>query len=314
MILTLALVLAAQNPGGTLIVTNKAAATASIIDVAAGRVLAELPTGDGPHEVVASRDGRTAVVTNYGAQVGGNTLTVIDVAGRRVARTVDLGSYDRPHGIAFMPGDSLVAVTSETTRSVVLVRVADGRVVKALPTAESGSHMLGVTADGSRIYTGNIPAGNVSEIDVATDRRTRAFAVPPQPEAITVSSDGAEVWVGSNSQGSVTMVRTSDGATTTVLTGLGWPYRVLLTPDGRSALVPDYRGGSLRIVDRATRTERARIALGGPQGIAVSADSRFAFVSLPGEDAVAIVDLAAARVIGRLPAGSRPDGVAWSPL
>ena len=272
MLLTLALALAVQQPGGTLIVTNKTGASASIIDVAGGRVLAELPTGYGPHEVVASRDGRTAVVTNYGAQDAGNTLTVIDVAGRRVARTLDLGMYYRPHGIAFMPGDSVVAVTSETTRSVVLVRVADGRIVRSLPTAEDGSHMLGVIADGTRIYTGNIPAGNVSEIEVATDTRTRAFEVPPQPEAITVS------------------------------------------PDGRSVLVPDYRGGSLRIVDRSTRTERARVALGGPQGIAVSGDSRYAFVSLPAEDAVAIVDIAAARVVGRLPAGSRPDGVAWSPL
>jgi len=301
----------AQDPSGTLIVTNKAAGTASIIDVAAGRVLAELPTGDGPHEVVASSNGRTAVVTNYGAQTGGNTLTVIDVAGRRVARTIDLGQYTRPHGAAFLPGDSIVAVTSETTRNVVLVRVADGSVVRALPTGEPGSHMLAVTADGSRIYTGNIPTGNISEINVASGARTRTFSVPPQPEAVTVSGDGAEVWAGSNAQGSVSVVMTRDGSATTVLSGLGWPYRILLTPDGRRALVPDYRGGSLRIVDRATRAERARVALSGPQGIAVSADSRFAFVSLPNDDAIAVVDLDGARVIRQLPAGSRPDGIAW---
>ena len=108
--------LVAQVAGlrGTMVVTNKGPATATIIDVATGRSLATLPTGQGPHEVVMSADGRVAVVTDYGAQgPGGNTLTVIDVPGLRVARTIDLGQYRRPHGIVFLPGDSLVAVTSE---------------------------------------------------------------------------------------------------------------------------------------------------------------------------------------------------------
>src|SRR5262245_20440405 len=130
--------LAAQQRG-TLIVTNKSAATASLISLATGRVVAELPTGNGPHEVVASADGRIAVVTDYGSQQGGATLTVIDVPGKRVARTVDLGGYSRPHGVAFLPGDTVVAVTSESTGNVVLVRVRDGAVLRAIPTGQAGS-------------------------------------------------------------------------------------------------------------------------------------------------------------------------------
>ena len=55
--------LAAQVPGvtGTLVVTNKRPSTLTLVDVASGRTLATLPTGTGPHEVVLSRDGRTAV-------------------------------------------------------------------------------------------------------------------------------------------------------------------------------------------------------------------------------------------------------------
>src|SRR4026209_804282 len=88
----------AQVPGltGTIVVTNKTPATATIIDVGSGRTLATLPTGQGPHEIAITRDGRTAVVTAYGAQGrGGNTLTVIDVPGRKVVRTIDLGQYRR---------------------------------------------------------------------------------------------------------------------------------------------------------------------------------------------------------------------------
>src|SRR3990172_3377937 len=111
---------------GTLIVTNKTPATATIVDVASGRALATLSTGMGPHEVVVSSDGRLAVGTDYGAQQPGRTLTVIDVPALRVARTIDLGQYTRPHGVVFLPGDSLVVVTSETTQHVVIVNVAAG--------------------------------------------------------------------------------------------------------------------------------------------------------------------------------------------
>ena len=100
--LLLAAPLGAQLPAGTLIVTNKSAATASFIDLDSNRIVATVPTGQGPHEIALSRSGRVAVVTDYGGQgAGGNTLTVIDVPGRRVSRTIDLGPYRRPHGVAF---------------------------------------------------------------------------------------------------------------------------------------------------------------------------------------------------------------------
>ena len=47
---------------GTLVVLNKAEASASLLDVATGHEIARLPTGDGPHEAAISPDGRTAVV------------------------------------------------------------------------------------------------------------------------------------------------------------------------------------------------------------------------------------------------------------
>src|SRR5678816_1315844 len=113
-------VASSQTPGltGTLVVTNKTPSTATIIDVASKRTLATLPTGNGPHEVVISSDGRLAVVSDYSGQPG-RTLTVIDVPALRVVRTIDLGQYNRPHGMVFLPGDSIVIVTSEASGNVV---------------------------------------------------------------------------------------------------------------------------------------------------------------------------------------------------
>ncbi len=139
----------AQVPGltGTLVITNKRPSTATIIDVGSGRILAVLPTGNGPHEVAVSNSGATAVVTDYSGEPG-RTLTVVDVVTERVIRTIDLGEHRRPHGIVYLPGDSLVAVTSEASGHVVVVNVPEGRIRRAVPTRQNGSHMVGVTADG----------------------------------------------------------------------------------------------------------------------------------------------------------------------
>ena len=310
---------AAQVSGlsGTLVVTNKAPATATIIDVATGRVHATLPTGQGPHEVAISGDGRVAVVTDYGAQgPGGNTLTVIDVPGKRVARTIDLGMYRRPHGIKFLPGDSLVAVTSEASRNVLIVHVAEGVVRRVIPTGQAGSHMVGVVADGSRMYTGNIGSNTVSELNARTGELVRTFEVPAQPEAINVTPDGAEVWVGSNGTGRVSVLDPKSGNVATAAEGLGWPYRVLFTPDLATVMLPDLRNEELRFLDRASRRELSRLTFSGaaPQGITITPDGRYVFQSLSQQARVAVIDVAKRVVVGHIAAGETPDGVVYTSL
>src|SRR5690349_15527481 len=99
--------LAAQQtpgPAGVVIASNMLDHTATLLDARTGATLATLPTGRGPHEVAVSHDGRLALVSNYGPrEAPGSTITVVDVAARAVARTIDLGDVRRPHGISFLP-------------------------------------------------------------------------------------------------------------------------------------------------------------------------------------------------------------------
>lgn len=299
---------------GTLIVTNKTPATATIIDVASGEILATLPTGQGPHEVAITRDGSTAVVTDYGSQAGGSTLTVIDVPAKRVTRTISLGTYRRPHGIVFMPGDSIVAVTSETNKYLLLVRIASGEIVKAIATDQNGSHMVGVTRDGTRGWTGNIGSNSVSELDLVKGVSLRTIAVPAQPEAINVTPDGREVWVGSNATGKISVIETASGTVATAAEGFGWPYRVLFSPDNALVLMPDLKNEELRFLERSSKKELHRLPYkdAGPQGIVFSPDGKYALMSLSKMARVAIIDVKARKQIGQLMAGETPDGVAYT--
>src|SRR5690606_27068913 len=130
--------------------------------------------------------------------------------------TVELPGHPAPHGVAFLPGDSLVAVTSERSRAVVLVHPASGAVRRVLATEADGSHMLAFDRSGERIYTGNIGSNTVSELDAAGGAPLRTFAVPAQPEAIGMPAGGGEVWVGSNATGVVSAIDLATGTVRTV--------------------------------------------------------------------------------------------------
>jgi DNA-binding beta-propeller fold protein YncE len=101
---------------------------------------------------------------------------------------------------------------------------------------------------------------------------------------------------------------------TTAASGFGWPYRILLVPGGRLVLVPDLRGQVLVAFDRASRAERHRFDLagGGPQGITVTPDGRYAFQALSAQDRVLLIDLERMEVIRTFDSTGRPDGVAWA--
>ena len=327
----LAAVLHAQRsaPAGTLVVSNMNDHTATLLDAATGRVLATLPTGEGPHEVAVSHDGRLAVVSNYGVRgKPGSTLTVIDVPGARVARTLTLAGLERPHGAAFLPGDTLLAVTAEAQRAVALVDVRDGRVVASRPTGGRGSHMLALTARGDRLYTANIPEGTVSALATFGADSARAIPVGRQPEGIAVTPDGREVWVGSNRDSTVMVVDVARGVATDTLRGFGMPYRIGISPDGRIAVVSDPVKGEIRGISVADRKERFRIAVPAdslvataevpgspsPEGVAISRDSRWAFVTLQGRNRVVTIDLARGAITAWAPTGTWSDGVAYSPV
>lgn len=318
-----------RGPVGTLIVSNMNDNTATVLDAATGRGLATLPTGEGPHEVAASHDGRWALVSNYGVRgKPGNSITVIDIEKLAVARTVELHDDQRPHGMAFLPGDSLVAVTSETSKSVIIVDMRRGNVIKRLATNGRATHMLGLSAKGDRIVTGNIADNTISVLSPTSNAEPKVIPVARQPEGITITPDGNFAWVGSNRDSVVLVVDTRTGVAADTLRGFGLPYRLALSPDGRRAVITDPMKATIRIFDADSRHERFVIDVPrdslvataevpgspSPEGVVISRDSRWAFVTLQGRNRVATIDLDRGTIVGYAPTGTWSDGIAYSTL
>ncbi|HZH29232.1 MAG TPA: beta-propeller fold lactonase family protein [Pyrinomonadaceae bacterium] len=307
---------AAAAGAAVLLVLNKADNTLAIVDPVALKVVARVAVGEGPHEVVASSDGRTAYVANYGTQqVSGSSLSIIDIAARREKKRVDLGALRRPHGIVEAGGK--IYFTAEANRAVARYDPATDRVDWLMGTGESVSHMLVITPDAKRIYTANMLSNTVTALNVGagpTPQNITQIAVGKTPEGIGISPDGREVWAANRADGTISVIdTTTNKVLETIAKFSQFPFRVAFTPDGRRVLIPDPMGGELIVFDAATRKETGRIKIaGGTVGVAVSADGRRAYVCLQELDSVAAVDLEKMEVVGRVETGKGPDGIAWA--
>src|ERR1700687_5053931 len=91
---------AQDTPANALLVLSKADHTLAIVDPSNLKAIARVPVGNDPHEVIASADGKTAYVSNYG---GGafNTLAVVDLIAQKALPAIDLGALRGPHGLMF---------------------------------------------------------------------------------------------------------------------------------------------------------------------------------------------------------------------
>src|ERR1051325_4519181 len=146
----------------TLLVLNKEGSLA-IVDPASKKVLGTVRTGDQPHEVEASADGKLAFVSNYGGgNAPGNSLSVIDIAARKELHRVDLTPLSRPHGLSAV--GNKVYFTAEASKIVGRYDPATNKVDLMLGTGQNSTHMVLVLPDESRMFTANIGSDSITMI------------------------------------------------------------------------------------------------------------------------------------------------------
>jgi YVTN family beta-propeller protein len=305
----------AQVPGDALIVLNKEEASLVIVDVASGKVVGRVPTGEGPHEVAVSPDGKTAFVGNYGTgPAPGSTMSVIDLAARKELKRVDLKPLARPHGIFF--ADSKVYFTAEANRLIARYDPTSNQVDWLFGTGQAATHMVWASPDAGKIFTANIGSDSITIIERGTNPGAWNATVVPVgkgPEGFDVSADGRELWTAHSRDGGVSIIDlAAKKVTQTFDIGTKRSNRLKLTPDGRTALVSDLDAGELIVIDAASRQVTKRMPLGEmPEGIVIDPSGARAFVAVNGDDHVAVVDLKTMTVTSKISTGDGPDGMAW---
>jgi len=314
-LMVFAFLTATAQSSGRLLVLNKEDATLAIVEAASGKVLGTVPTGEGPHELVVSSDGKFAFASNYGTgPAPGHTISMIDIAARKETRRIDVAPLSRPHGLAFAGGK--LYFTAEASKKIARYDPASNKIDWEFETGQTTTHMLLPMKDPRTIFTSNIGSDSVSMVEQSSSGWTQTvIPVGKGPEGIDVSPNGREIWSAHSRDGGVSVIDVATKKVAhTIALGTKRSNRIKLTPDGKIALVSDLDAGDLVVVDAAARKEIKRIALGKmPEGILITPDGSQVFVAVNGDNNVAVIDPKSWTVSRRISAGKAPDGLAWVP-
>jgi DNA-binding beta-propeller fold protein YncE len=301
----------------SLLVLSKGDLTLSIVDPSTLKVIAHMPSGPDPHEVVASTDGKTAYISNYG---GGayNTITVVDLIAQKTTGTIDLGALRGPHGLMYVGGK--LWFTAEAAKVIGSYDPATRKIDLVLGTGQNRTHMVYVFDDMKRIITSNVSSATMTIIDKTEGGRGRGPSsdwdetiVPVGRGAEGFDVSGKELWAANAQDGTISILDLAQKKVTQTLDAdVKGANRLKFTPDGKLVLVSTLSGADLSIFDAVTRTRKKKVPIGhGAAGIEMQPDGSRAFVACTPDSYVVVVDLKSLEVASHLDAGKNPDGMAW---
>jgi YVTN family beta-propeller protein len=313
-----------------LLALSKSDHTLAIVDAVTLKVIARVPVGSDPHEVIASSDGKTAYVSIYG---GGSLheLNVIDLVAQKPLFNIDTRPLFGPHGLTFVDGK--LWFTAEGSKSVGRYDPATAKLDWSMGTGQDRTHMIWVSVDGKMVCTTNVSAGTVSILvdSLIQPRAAPTGFVPPgaRPhldwvqvvipvakgsEGFDVSPDGRELWTVGADDGTISIIDIASRKVTGKIDAKAvGANRLQFTPDGKRVLISSLRTGDLFIYDAVSHGELKRVNTGhGAAGILVDPDGSRAFVGCTADNYVAIIDLRKLEVTGHIDVGGGPDGLAWA--
>lgn len=254
---------ALSRDGRRVLTANSTADSVSLVDTAAGKVLAEIAVGKRPFDVAFRADGREALVTNC----GGNSVSVLAVDGDKLTllRTIPVG--DEPRGVLYgndADGGTKAFVALGGESAVAALDTAAGKVTAKYPTDAEPWHLT-LTPDGKRIIVGCARGRCVNLLNAATGKREQTVKVVGRNlRHIAASPDGKWAYVPTISERMLGVTRPNIDR--------GWVVgnrltRVPLeTMDGdrpaREATTLDTQGNAVADVDGLTiRPDGKQIAL-----------------------------------------------------
>jgi YVTN family beta-propeller protein len=303
---------AQTTPGAALLALSKQDHTLAIVDPANLHVVARVPVGDDPHEVIASADGKTAYVSNYGFGAF-HTLAVIDLVGQARQPSIDLGALRGPHGLDFKLGK--VWFTAEAAKAIGSYDPATGKIDWIMGTGQDRTHMLYVFADGKRIVTTNV---NSATVTILEKTEGRAGGPPPgmgpggggPPPGLPPG--GGPPGAAGPPPGPPPTPPGGDWKLTVIPVGRG-SEGFDVSPDGKEAWVANARDGTVSVIDIAAKNVTATLPVNvpGANRLKFTPDGKLALVTAG--SALVILDAATHKEVKRLATVHGSGGIQMQP-
>ncbi len=182
---------------------------------------------------------------------------------------------------------------------------------------------------GYRIYVTNEQSGDLTVIDGVSSQVIATVPVGKRPRGVRVGAGARRLFIAlsgspvappgvddsklpppDNEADGIGVFDTRSDRLERVLRGVANPEQ-LAVGKGDTLFVGSEPASAVVVLDPQPSTN---IEVGQePEGVALSPDGRFLYVTLEGDNQVAVIDAASRRLIRRFAVGSRPRGVAFTP-
>src|SRR6516165_3113296 len=206
------------------------------------RVTATVPVGRDPMGVAVDPDTHTVYVAN----LGDNSVSVIDGSTRTVTATVPVGKSPW-WGVAVDPGTHTVYVPNLDGDTVSVIDASTRTVTATVPVARTPVGVA-VDPDTHTVYVANSGDGTVSVIDGSTRTVTATVPVGKGPHGVAPVGRG--------------------------------PGGVAVDPGTHTVYVTN-NDDTVSVIDASTRTVTATVAVGGgPRGVAVDPGTHTVYVTI----------------------------------
>jgi YVTN family beta-propeller protein len=194
------------TPDGRLIVANEDVATATVLDIRSGNIVARVPVGKEPEGVRVAPGGAWVLVTNE----SDNSISIIDTKSLEEVKHVIVGK--RPRDIAFMPDGKTAYVSGEFDSSLWRIRVPEGAPVERVIQLDKDARPMAVRIDAQRkrLYLSTGRGGKVAVIDIAAaPKLIQEIPVGTRPWGIELSADGKRLYTANGPSNDVSVVDTT---------------------------------------------------------------------------------------------------------
>jgi YVTN family beta-propeller protein len=206
---------ALSKDGSRIYVSNEDIRTATVINIASGKVEHLIPVGGEPEGVGVTRGEVFAIDTaNYkvighftvpirprsvdflsDANIGfipsetKGQLNVIDTASVNVLKSVDLPAGSRPMKVKVSPDNKRVYVSDGRAGTVSII---DTRTYAVLNTVKVGTRPWGIvlSPDGRYLFSANGPSNDVSVVDLETNKEITRVKAGEGPWGLTIVASG----------------------------------------------------------------------------------------------------------------------------
>ena len=288
---------------GTLFVADTNSKDIAVVDAGSMKLVARIPVPGKPHGV----DIEPGAKRIWAANIEGDTVSVIDIASRRVVSSIK--TCVGPVNVAFAAGRAFVAcgdgymAVIDTTSLAVVKTEAIGFAPHEIIAGPLG-----------RLWAVNRGSNDLSEIDPAKGTLVSRHPAGPFAYDAAFSPDGKYAFVTSKAWSAVSVLSTDDFQILGSIKVGKDPSLLVMAPDGKRLYVTNKNDGTVSVINALTfqvvQTIRVQQE---PGGIAISPDGRLLFVANFGSDSLSVIDTEEGRIIKTVPVGDSPDDIAILP-